>query len=166
LRSETVVEAALFSAGKPLKISEISDATGLGSDTVRKAVRKLAVEYNDRDSAMEIVSISSKYVMQLREDLTTSAQKLARTEIPKKYLKTVSLIAYHQPLKQSELVEMVGNKGYEHVRALCGFGLITARPYGATKRLKTTRRFLEYFGIDAKKPEEIKRWLEERLMEG
>jgi segregation and condensation protein B len=88
---------------------------------------------------------------------------LAKTKVPKKYLKTASLIAYHQPIKQSDLVEMVGGKGYEHVKALKQLGLISTKPYGATKILKTTNRFLEQFGIDAKKPNEIKKFLADKI---
>lgn len=163
LKSERVVEAALFSAGRPLKVSEIEQATGIGKDTIRKALKKLIKEYADKDTAIEIAKVSGKYVMQLKENYSSPAEMLAKTEVPKKYLKTASLIAYHQPIKQSDLIEMVGSKGYEHVKALHGLGLISAKPYGATKNLRTTKKFLEYFGIDAKKPDEIKKWLAEKI---
>lgn len=163
LRSERVVEAALFSAGRPLKVAEIQEATGISKDTIRKALKKLIKEYSDKDTAIEIAKVSGKYVMQLRENYSSPAEMLAKMEVPKKYLKTASLIAYHQPIKQSDLVEMIGSKGYEHVKALHGLGLISLKPYGATKKIRTTKKFLEYFGIDAKRPEEIKKWLAERI---
>lgn len=163
MKSERVVEAALFSAGRPLKVSEIQEATGISGDTVRKALKNLIREYAGKDTAMEIAKVSGKYVMQLKEDYASPAEMLAKTEVPKKYLKTASLIAYHQPIKQSDLVEMIGSKGYEHVKALHGLGLISLKPYGATKKIRTTRKFLEYFGIDAKKPEEIKKFLAEKI---
>ncbi len=163
MKSERVVEAALFSAGRPLKVSEIEEGTGIGADTIRKALKKLIVEYEDRETAIEVAKISGKYVMQLKEKYSSPAEMLAKTEVPKKYLKTASLIAYHQPIKQSDLIEMIGSKGYEHVKALHSLGLIKTKPYGATKVLSTTRKFLEYFGIDAKKPQEIKKWLAERI---
>lgn len=163
MKSERIVEAALFSAGRPLKVSEIEEVTGISKDTIRKALKKLIKEYEDRDTAMEIAKVSGKYAMQLKEDYSSPAEMLAQTEVPKKYLKTASLIAYHQPIKQSDLVEMVGSKCYEHVKALHDLGLIKYKPYGATKILSTTKKFLEHFGIDARRPEEIKKWLAERL---
>ncbi len=163
MKSERIIEAALFSAGRPLRVSEIAEATGIGGDTIRKALKKLIKEYENRDTAIEIAKVGVKYVMQLREDYTSPAEMLAKTEVPKKYLKTASLIAYHQPIKQSDLVEMIGPKGYEHVRELKGLGVIKAKRYGATKILSTTNKFLESFGIDAKRPEEIKKWLAERI---
>lgn len=146
-----------------MKVSEISKATGISGDTIRKALKILFKEYEDKDTALEVAKVGSKYVMQLKEEYSSPAEMLAKTEIPKKYLKTASLIAYHQPIKQSDLIEMVGPKGYEHVKALHSLGLIKTKPYGATKVLTTTRKFLEHFGIDAKKPHEIKKWLAERI---
>jgi segregation and condensation protein B len=164
MKSERAVEAALFSAGRPLKVSEIAHATGIGSDTVRKSLKKLISEYAKRDTSIEVARAGGKYVMQIKESFSSPAEMLAKTEVPKKYLKTASLIAYHQPIKQSDLVEMIGSKGYEHVKALRELGLISAKPYGATKVLKTTKKFLEHFGIDAKHPQEIKKWLSERIV--
>jgi segregation and condensation protein B len=163
MKSERVVEGALFSAGKPIKVSEITKATGIGSDTVRKALKKLISEYDERDTVIEVAKVAGKYVMQIKEDYSSPVEMLAKTKVPKKYLKTASLIAYHQPIKQSDLVEMVGGKGYEHVKALKQLGLISTKPYGATKILKTTNRFLEQFGIDAKKPNEIKKFLADKI---
>ncbi len=163
MKSEQVVEAALFSAGRPLKVSEIAQATGIGVDTIRKAVKKLIKDYAHKDTAIEIAKVSGKYVMQLKDEFAHPAEMLAKTDIPKHYLKTASLIAYHQPIKQSDLVEMIGAKGYEHVRELQGLGVIKAKRYGATKILTTTKKFSETFGIDARKPEEIKKWLADRI---
>ena len=163
LKSERVIEAALFSAGRPLKVSEIALATGISADTIRKALKKVIKEYGDKDTAIEIAKVAGKYVMQLKDKYTDPAEMLARPEISKQYLKTASLIAYHQPIKQSDLVEMIGPKGYEHVRELKGLGVIKAKRYGATKILTTTKKFVESFGIDAKKPEEIKKWLVEKI---
>lgn len=163
MKSERVVEAALFSAGRPLRVSEIESATGISSETIRKALKKLIKDYTAKDTAIEIAKVSGKYVMQLKESYSSPVEMLAKTKVPKKYLKTASLIAYHQPIKQSDLIEMVGSKGYEHVKALHGLGLISLKPYGATKKIRTTKKFLEYFGIDAKRPQEIKELLAERI---
>lgn len=164
VNKERIVEAALFSAGRPLRVSEIAGVTGMGAETVRKAVKSLMEEYVSRDSAMEIAKVGPKYVMQLRDEYARPAEMLAKTEVPKQYLKTAALIAYHQPIKQSELVEMIGSKGYEHVRELLGLGVIRGKRYGATKILTTTTKFVESFGIDATQPEELKQWLEEKVV--
>jgi len=118
MKKERVVEAALFSAGRPLRVSEIAHVTDISAETVRKAVKSLIEEYGSRETAMEIAKVGPKYVMQLKDDYAQPAELLAKTEVPKQYLKTAALIAYHQPIKQSDLVELIGSKGYEHVREL------------------------------------------------
>ena len=40
---------------------------------------------------------------------------------------------------------------------------IKSKPYGATKILSTTQKFLEHFGIDAKRPNEIKKFLADKI---
>jgi segregation and condensation protein B len=80
-------------------------------------------------------------------------------EIPNKVLKTAALIAYHQPIKQSELQEMFGSKVYDHVKVLNDLGLIKKREKGRTIVLTTTKQFSEYFGIDTTNHEKIKQWL-------
>jgi segregation and condensation protein B len=84
-------------------------------------------------------------------------------DIPKRLLKTLALIAYHQPLKQSELLEMVGQKVYDHVKELHKLGLILESPQGQTKILTTSSRFPEYFGIKTTKRDDIKKWMAERV---
>ncbi|UCE37272.1 MAG: SMC-Scp complex subunit ScpB [Thermoplasmata archaeon] len=163
MKTERVVEAALFSAGRPLKVSEIEDVTGIGKDAIRRALKNLVKQYKDKETAIEVAKVGVKYVMQLKDDYAQPAEMLAITEIPKQYLKTASLIAYHQPIKQSDLVEMIGPKGYEHVKELHKLGVIKTKRYGATKILTTTTKFIESFGIDAKKPEEIKKWLAKKV---
>ena len=157
-----VVESALFSAGKALAIEEIAQTTGLTPDSVRSAVAALARTYDDRESAIEIVRIGEKWTMQIRAAYGDKAHAFVPPELPKELLKTSALIAYHQPVKQSDLVRMVGAKAYDHVKALTDRGLITTRPVGQTLELRTSSSFPEYFGLAANDRDEMRRLLAER----
>jgi hypothetical protein len=94
--------------------------------------------------------------MQVRPQAAEPATKFAPPEIPAKLLKTLALIAYHQPMKQSELVDMLGTKVYDHVPELVARGLVKAREEGVTKVLVTTALFPEYFGLDAEDREQVR----------
>lgn len=148
-KAEHVVEAALFSAGRPLSVEEIAEETGLSKKQVTKTVKDLQKTYKERDTALEVGPAGTKWAMQVRTQVADDAAKFAPMEIPKKTLKTLALIAYHQPLKQSELVDMIGSKTYEHVGELRERGLVLARRDGLTKILTTTQSFPEYFGLEA-----------------
>jgi segregation and condensation protein B len=162
-KPDRVVEAALFSAGRPVSVEEICEATGLDPETIRTTLKKLIRSSRNRDTSLEVVKAGAKYAMQLKQELVPAAAKLAQMDIPKRLLKTLALIAYHQPLKQSELLEMVGQKVYDHVKELHKLGLIQESPQGQTKILTTSSRFPEYFGIKTTKREDIKKWMAERV---
>jgi segregation and condensation protein B len=151
-----VVEAALFSAGRPLAIEEIVERTQLRKAEVEEAVVELKKAYEERDSVLEVGKAGTKWAMQVRSQAAEPAAKFAPMEIAEKLLKTLALIAYHQPMKQSELSDMIGSKVYDHVRELQERGLIKARQDGVTKILTTTASFPEYFGLDAATPDEIR----------
>jgi segregation and condensation protein B len=151
-----VVEAALFSAGKPLLVEEIAETTGLKPDVIKDGIKELQKEYEGRDTVLEVGKAGAKWAMQVRSRAAEPAAKFAPMEIPAKVLKTLALIAYHQPMKQSELVDMIGTKVYDHVPELVSRGLVRAREEGVTKVLTTTAAFPEYFGLDAENAEGVR----------
>ncbi len=158
-----LVEGMLFSAGHAMQVVEIEQATGLARREVLRQLRRLASEYRRRNTAMEVSKAGSKWTMQLKVELTPQARSVAPPEIPARLLKTLALIAYHQPMRQSDLQEMVGPKVYDQVRELVELGLVVAQPRASTKSLTTTQRFLEYFGIPSTRRDHIKRFLAERM---
>lgn len=151
-----VVEAALFSAGKPVSVEEIVALTFLGPDSIKQALKDLQKDYEGRDTVLEVGKAGAKWAMQVKTSAAEPATKFAPPEIPKKLLKTLALIAYHQPMKQSELVDMIGTKVYEHIPELKERGLVKAREEGVTKILTTTALFPEYFGLDAENQDEVR----------
>jgi len=151
-----IVEAALFSAGKPISVDELVQATKLKAEDVKAALAELHQEYSNRETALEVVKSGTKWAMAVRTDFSESTKMLAPPEIPRKVLKTLALIAFHQPVKQSDLKDMVGSVVYDHVHELHERGLVTGRQEGITKILQTTERFAEYFGIDAENRDEIR----------
>lgn len=158
-----VVEAALFSAGDPVEADQIAEATGIDADDVRDALEDLVETYGERATALEVARAGRKYTMQIRSDLTEQTRRLAPQEIPRHLLRTLALIAYHQPIKQSDMVDMIGSKTYDHVGQLEELGMIRAEPHKLTKKLTTTDAFAEYFGIDATDREGIRSWLEQKV---
>ena len=162
-KPERVVEAALFSAGRPVSVEELQEATGLGPEVIRQTLHKLIRSSKNRDTSLEVTKAGGKYAMQLKTELVPAAAKLAQMDIPRRLLKTLALIAYHQPIRQSALLNMVGPKVYDHVKDLHKLGLILESPQGQTKILSTSSRFPEYFGIKTTKREDIKKWMAEKI---
>ncbi|QLH74730.1 MAG: SMC-Scp complex subunit ScpB [Methanomassiliicoccales archaeon] len=162
MEPETVVEAVLFSAGRPLRAAEISDATGLSQTEVRKAIKKLISIYDGRSSAIVITRTGLNYSMQLRDEVAQYSIQFADKDLSDSELRTVSIIAYNQPILQSDLAKLMGSDVYEDVRALRRAGLVSGKKKGQTWLLTTTTKFSEKFGIGSTKKEDIKRWFESR----
>jgi segregation and condensation protein B len=158
------VEAVLFASGKPLSVKEITTALELDDfRPVQKAVRTLQQTYENRQSALEVRRVGDRYALQLEERYVPTVHSVTPVEMAPRTLKALTLVAYHQPVLQSVLVRMIGDVAYEEVQHLRGLGLVRTEPKGSTLELTTTKRFAEYFGIASTRPEEIRRFLEEKL---
>ncbi len=163
MRNDSVVEAALFCAGRPIEADEIAQSVGMKAEDVKISLKNLAKEYGARDGSLEIVKVGKKYVMQLKGDYVEKVSVMAKTNISKDLLKTAALIAYHQPVLQSNLMRMVGSKTYEHVRELKEMNLILVKPRGNSLELSTSKKFPDYFGIDATNREQVKQWFQDQV---
>jgi segregation and condensation protein B len=157
--AKAVIEAALFAAGRTLTPKELADLSDLSEERARAAADDLASEYADRGSGIEIKNIGEGYSMQVRFVLAGRVLSFAPKEIEAPLIRTLAIIAYKQPIKQSDLVEIRGNKSYDHVKELESRGLINAVRQSRTKLLTTTRGFADYFGITSCNPEAVRRAL-------
>jgi len=164
LDAKQQVESVLFSASKPVSVKEIRDITALSSQKISAVLKQLRTEYaNERKTAMDIVKIGHKYVMQLKSSYHDQSMMIAEPAIDEDVLKTLSLIAFHQPVKQSNLRRMAGEKIYEHVDFLSDLQLIHTKKHRNTEIITLTKHFREYFGIEATTPEEIRSFLMEKV---
>ena len=167
VKEDRLVESLLFSAGKPLSMEEIQETTGLSPKHVSEAIDHLMQSYNiDRknETSLEIVKAGNKFIMQVKKTFTDQSMMVAKPEIKTDLLKTLALIAFHQPVKQSNLRHMIGERIYTDVDQLVSMHLIHSVPHGATETLTTTKLFPEYFGIDSTKPEEIREFLAKKVI--
>ena len=157
-----IVEAILFSTDKPMRVGEIAKIAGKSSEEISKAMKKLREEYDKREGAIEIVRIGNKYVMQLRDEYVEYGYRVGKKEMDDDLLKTLAVIAYYQPISQRKLREMLGTKIYKHVAELKRRGFVYGKKSGKTELLMTTKRFAEYFGINASSRDEIRKFFEEK----
>ena len=165
LALETLLEATLFGSGKSLAVKELSEALGYEEEEISEALASLqGTLKRRRGGALRIVEIGGKWAMEVRSDVADHLPKETKTEMPKKLLKAAALIAYHQPMPQSRLVELLGQRAYDHIRELAQAGLIGRRRDGNTRRLTTTRRFSEMFGCPHTDRKKVKAWFREMVL--
>lgn len=163
MEAEKIIEAALFTAGKPLTLSEISKVTGIKKEGIKKSIENLKNRYKEKKTALEIKKVGKKYVMQVKTEYSDEVRKLAPKDISEPVLRTLSLIAFRQPIRQSEVVNIRGNKAYNHIKELEKASLLNSEPQGRTKLLFTTDSFAEYFGLDVSDPNEVRNKLSKQF---
>jgi len=148
------LEAALYSAGRPLTIEELIKASGTESRTKTLAIMTNIVKKTKTAfKAIEVASLpDGSYVFQLKPEYNAVIRKYASKPIlPTATLKTLSYIAYMQPISSKRLVEVRGSGVYLHLRFLQQLDYIEHQNVGRMKIYTTTDKFQKYFGIQGDK---------------
>ncbi|MFL6479155.1 MAG: SMC-Scp complex subunit ScpB [Nitrososphaera sp.] len=144
------IEAALYSAGRPLSLDELIRASGTNSkEKTQRVVNEVAKKTNSTFKAIEIAQLEdSTYVFQLRPAYTPLIRKFAQHPLlPPGALKTLSYIAYEQPVTSKRLVQIRGSQVYSHVKVLEQLQFVDHENLGRLKVYRTTLKFQNYFGI-------------------
>ena len=145
-----LLEAALYVAGRPLAINDLCSVLSTRSKKkTKKYTKALMQEYSTRNTALEILELKDeRYVLQLKADFTPLVRKLVnRPLLSSGPLKTLSYIAYRQPVSQKRVIQVRGQHAYGHVKLLKDMGLIVAEKSGRSMTLRTTDYFADYFGL-------------------
>src|SRR5574342_583587 len=130
------LEAALYSAGRPLTMEELIRASGTESRTKTLALMtNLIKRAKSAFKAIEVASLpDGSYVFQLKPEFNTVIRKYASKRLlPTATLKTLSYIAYMQPISSKQLVEIRGSGVYLHLRLLHQLDYIEHQNVGRMK---------------------------------
>ncbi|HET6458568.1 MAG TPA: SMC-Scp complex subunit ScpB [Nitrosopumilaceae archaeon] len=148
------LEAALYSAGRPLTIEELIKASGTESRTkTLTMMTNIVKKTKSVFKAIEVASLpDGSYVFQLKPEYNAVIRKYASKPIlPTATLKTLSYIAYMQPISSKRLVEVRGSGVYLHLKFLQQLDYIEHQNVGRMKIYTTTDKFQKYFGIQGDK---------------
>jgi len=144
------IEAALYSAGRPLRIEDLIRASGTESKTkTLELLNNIMKKTKSAFKALEVVILpDGSYVFQLKPELSSTVKRYAsKPVLPNATLKTLSYIAYEQPITSKMLLEVRGTGVYTHLKELRQLDYISYESVGRLKIYKTTEKFQKYFGI-------------------
>jgi segregation and condensation protein B len=146
------LEAALFVAGKFMSVPELVALTDINPILIKKLLSDLQDKY--KNSGISVIRQESLWKMDVSDDYTWMVNKLAtgKSEFSKAEQESLAMIAYKQPMKQSVLVKIRGNKAYDHVKKFVDLGLITKKKIGHTSELYLTENFYDYFHLNKGSP--------------
>lgn len=148
--NEAIVEAALFLAGRFMTLQELVMYTGINPITLREVLSKIEEKYNQNPAAFDLVVRNENYKLDVRADYRWLINKLAsgKSEFTKAEQETLAIVAYKQPINQSVIVKIRGNKAYDHIKRLHELGLIKTKKVGHTLELALSDLFYDYFNVN------------------
>ncbi|MFW9999939.1 MAG: SMC-Scp complex subunit ScpB [Candidatus Hodarchaeota archaeon] len=142
------IEAALYAAGGPLTIEELSNKLEFPKKEVETLVNELAFDYLERTTSLIIAQIGDRYQMQIRPEYTEKVSKFAKGgAIAERHLRTLTIIALKQPILKSMVIKLRGTGAYEHIKYLLDNEFINAVKKGRSHELTTSDKYAEMFGL-------------------
>lgn len=144
------VEAALFIAGRFLNLQELIMLTDVNPIMLKGILNNLEKKYST--GALCLINRSNSWKMDVAEKYHYLINKLAtgNAEFTKAEQETLAIIAYKQPIKQSVIIKIRGNKSYDHIKKFRELGLVVAKKAGHTLDLSLSEEFYEYFNVHQK----------------
>lgn len=160
------IEAALYASGRALDAEQLAKAAGISSK--KRAVdeaKAIQVRIKSAMSAVEVVEYPGpRFAMQLKAEYTHVARKFAtKPLLSKAALRTLSFVAYFQPISSADLALRRGSQAYDHVKDLEEVGFLVWERKGRSKLYRTTTEFSEYFGLSVD-AQTLKHQLERRAL--
>ena len=143
------IEAVLFASGKGLNEEEIAKYCDAEQKDVKKVLRKLEKEFEDREGSLVVSNHNNKWKLTVRSKYTSYIENIvSETELPGPILKTLAVVAYKSPILQSEIVNMRGQTAYDHIKELVKQKFVTREERGRSFLLKITDKFYNYFDVE------------------
>ena len=153
--SEEKVEASLFISGRFLNLQELVMLTDINPLMLKEILSRLEKKYSS--GVLRLVNRSNSWKMDVAEKYHYLINKLATgsVEFTKAEQGTLAIIAYKQPIKQSVVIKIRGNKSYDHIKKFRQLGLVVAKRVGHTLELSLSEEFYEYFSVHAAEKVEV-----------
>lgn len=142
-----IIEAALFISGRDMTLEELRQLTGIGAlGYLRSVVEELKSDYDERQSAIEVLEANGRYSLRVRNDCINRVKQFAQdSEITKPALRTLAYLSKNDGILKSTLVKRLGTGIYQDVKELVANGFVKQAKAGRTSKLTLTDKFKKYF---------------------
>jgi len=149
------LEAILYASGRPLSLATIVAHLKLENEAEAKQLTlRLSDIYEQDNSPLEVKHLpEDRVVIQLKTNYTKEARRFSiRPLLTAGPLRTLSYIAYNQPIEQRDVAIARGSQSYQHIKQLVQMGLIEKEKVkGRTKLIRTTDDFADSLGLSRDK---------------
>ena len=161
---KNILEAALFVAAKPLSLAElyviIKPIKSLPKKKILEILKGMENHY-DEHGIKVVERKEGIFELKVKDEFLKHVEHLSpERDLTRAVMQTLSLVAFKNPIKQSEVIQLRGNRAYDHIKELSGKGFIRTEPSGHTNMVSITRKFLDYFGL--KSQSQVKQYFSDR----
>lgn len=148
------LEAIFFVSGRFLTMQDLVSLSDLNPVILYDLLERLKEKYERNNSAIEIVEKNGMWKMDVKQEYSGIINKLATgsSEFSKAEQETLAIIAYKQPIKQSVIIKIRGNKAYDHIKKFVDLDLIKKKKAGHTYDLNLSDDFYDYFKVEEGRP--------------
>jgi segregation and condensation protein B len=161
---KSLIEAALYMSNEPISVEQMSKMFKTDKERIEQAVDELKNELGSSEHGVYVLETTQGFQIRVKPQYAPSVRRLTPyKDLGRGLLRVLALVAYKQPITQSEIVKVIGNRTYEYVKVLTERGLIKAIKQSRTKALVPTKEFANYFGLE--NPEDAKKFFENMEIE-
>lgn len=150
-----VIEAILFVAGEPVRMSDLATALGISELETVRAVEALETQLDEGKRGITVKRYGDHLRLETRPAYAPYVERMLqpvqRQSLTQTAMETLAVIAYRQPATKGEVEQVRGVKCDYSIQSLLQKGLIQEvgrkEALGRPILYGTTDRFLEHFGI-------------------
>jgi segregation and condensation protein B len=161
---KSAVEAALYMSNDPITAESLAKMFKADPNEVKAILEELKAELEGEHHGIHLLETATGYHIRVKPHLAPVVRNLTPyQDLGRGLLRVLALVAYKQPITQSEVVKVIGNRAYDYVKRLEEKGLIKTVKSSRTKALVATKEFANYFGLE--NPEDIKKFFKDMVKE-
>ncbi len=112
------IEAVLFMTTDPVSIEEIQKTTKIRKDEIEIIISSLKEKFSSPDHGINVSDIGGYRFIVKPEFVENVSHLTPHSDLSRGLLRVLSIIVYHEPINQSDIVKVVGNIAYEYVKEL------------------------------------------------
>jgi segregation and condensation protein B len=149
------IEALIFVSGDPVPLKRLEEVLDASEDDIREAIEALAERYIEFGAGIQVMEVAGGFQLRTRPTFSLQVnaflERKRKTTLSGPALETLAIIAYKQPITRAEIEIVRGVMVDGVLKSLLDKRLIKVAGVkdvpGRPNLYRTTKRFLEYFGI-------------------
>ena len=158
-KTKGIIEAILFSAGRPVKIQELILNLEIDKEEIEKIINQMQEEYKNEERGIQIIKVEDSYQLctkqEYYENIYPIIDNRSKPKLSNAALETLAIIAYNPRVTRPEIEAIRGVSADASIYKLLEYNLIEeagkADLPGKPMSYKTTQDFLKMFGYTSLK---------------